>query len=119
MSEIRDHGKAIAAVAAFVLSAIVSSLTDQRVDASEGVQIAIALVTAVGVYLVTDTPRYRWQKTAVAFALAGLNVAASVITDGVTTAEWLNIVIAALGVLMIGVAPARVEDVSNIRAARD
>ena len=80
---------------------------DHRYDAAETVATAIAVVTAVAVYLVPLAPGAPWTKSVVGFLLAGLNVAAVVILDGVIDVpEWLMIVTAALAAVGIQVAPA-------------
>ncbi len=101
------YGKSLAAFAAAVLVVISSAVTDGRITPDEGIQIAIAAATGVVVYIAPNLPRYPWIKLAMAALLAALNLAVSLITDGLTTAEIVNLVIAALGVLMVGGAPAQ------------
>lgn len=80
---------------------------DHKYDAAEAVATAIAVVTAAAVYLVPLAPGVGWTKSAVAFLLAALNVAAVVILDGaIDVPEWLMIVTAALAAIGVKVAPA-------------
>jgi peptidoglycan/LPS O-acetylase OafA/YrhL len=101
-------GKAIVAflyAAAFV--AIPQLSGDGHLDPSEGVTLAIAVVTAAGVYLVPLAPSAKWTKTAVGVLLAALNVAAVVILDHrIDAEEWLMILTSVAGALGITVAPA-------------
>lgn len=101
------YGKAAVAVVGAALVVAYSALTgDQHIDSEEGVQIAIAGTTAVGVYLVPLAPQFRWGKTAVAALLAVLQVLATVILGGLDPNEWIALVLAALTVLGVGAAPA-------------
>lgn len=104
---LKRYGKAIAAVVGAGLTVAYGALNgDQHIDPQEGVQIAIAAATAVGVYLVPLAPQYRWGKTAVAAVLAVLQVLATVILGGLDGSEWIALVLAALTVVGVGVAPA-------------
>ncbi|MCW6003842.1 hypothetical protein K1W54_04495 [Micromonospora sp. CPCC 205371] len=104
---LKKYGKAIVAVIGAALTIAYGALNgDQHIDPEEGVQIAIAGSTAVGVYLVPLVPEYRWAKTAVAAMLAVLQVLATVILGGLDQSEWIALVLAALTVLGVGVAPA-------------
>jgi hypothetical protein len=103
-----QYGKSVVAflyAGAFVLIPQVSG--DGHLDPAEGVTLAIAVVTAAGVYLVPLAPTAKWTKSAVGFLLAGLNVAATVVLDyRIDAAEWLMIATAALGSIGIFLAPA-------------
>lgn len=102
------YGKSVVAflyAVAFVAIPQVSG--DGHLDASEGVTIAIAFVTAAGVYLIPLAPTAKWTKTAVGVLLAALNVAATVILDNrIDAEEWLMIVTAAIAAGGITIAPA-------------
>ncbi|MEO3745021.1 hypothetical protein [Plantactinospora sp. B5E13] len=104
---IRKYGKALAAIAGAALTVAYGALSgDQRIEADEAVQIAIAAATAIGVYLVPLTPQYRWAKTAVAVVLSVLQVLATVILGGLDSNEWIALLLAALTVAGVGAAPA-------------
>ncbi|MFG3709227.1 hypothetical protein ACGF7U_31475 [Micromonospora sp. NPDC047670] len=103
---LRTYGKAWAALAIALLTALAAALTDNRLTAPEGVQIAIAVTTAGGVWLVPIVPQWPWVKTGIAMLLAVLNLAVTLITDGITFAEAVNLALAGLGVLGIAAAPA-------------
>jgi hypothetical protein len=105
LSRWRLYGRAIAAVAIAGLTVLASALTDGHVDPGEGIQIAIQLATAAGVWLVPNLPSATSIKTGLAAMLAVLNLAATFITGGLTSAEVINLVIAGLGVLAIAQAP--------------
>lgn len=104
---LRKYGKSLAALAAAALTAAAAALTDGAFTAQEGVQVAIAVATAAGVWLVPNLPQHPGIKTALAALLAVLNLAVTFIDGGISTAEWVNLALAALGVLGVGFAPAR------------
>jgi hypothetical protein len=103
---LQRFGKAAAAVLVAALTIAASALTDGHVDAGEGVQIAIATATAVSVWYVPLLPGVPAVKTAVAVILAVLNAATAYIVGGLDYGEIVNLVIAGLGVLLVGVSPA-------------
>ena len=101
---IRTYGKSLASLVAAVLVVVASVITD-GITPGEGVQIAVAFTAAVGVYLAPNLPKYTWIKTAVAATLAVLSLVTTYITDGITSAELINLAIAGIGVLVTGAAP--------------
>lgn len=101
------YGKGIvAALYAVAVVAVPQFTGDGRVDAPEGVAIAIAACTAVLTYLVPLMPSAPWTKTAIGAALAGLQVAATVIGSGLDGDDLVLIAAAVLAALGIAVAPA-------------
>lgn len=105
------YGKAVAAVIYAALTAAYQiSAAGGVPDATGWVQIGIAGVTAVGVYLVPLAPSAPWTKTAVAVVLAALQVLVTVVAGGVDTNELLMIAIAVFGALDIRNAPAESAD---------
>ncbi|MGA5298703.1 hypothetical protein ACPCHT_02170 [Nucisporomicrobium flavum] len=108
---VNKYGKAIIGFLYAVAYVIIPLLSgDGRIGRPEWVTVAIAVVTAAGVYLVPLAPDRPWTKSVVAMLLAGLNVAAVVILDErIDAQEWVMIVTAALGAIGITAAPARTE----------
>lgn len=102
------YGKTILAfLYAVATTAVPLYSGDHHIDPSEGVSIAIAFVTAAGVWLFPLAPSATWTKSAAGFLLAGLNVAAVVILDhSIDLEEWMMIGTAALGAIGIKLAPA-------------
>lgn len=102
------YGKSVLAFLYAVATAVVPLASgDHHIDQGEGVSIAIAVVTAATVWLMPLFPSATWTKSAAAFLLAGLNVAAVVILDhSIDLEEWLMIGTAALGAIGIKLAPA-------------
>jgi hypothetical protein len=71
--------------------------------------IAVAVLSAIGVYLVPNLPgSLSWAKTAVAVLLAGAQAAVQVAAaDGITPQGWITVLLAALGVVGVYVVPNR------------
>jgi drug/metabolite transporter (DMT)-like permease len=108
------YGKAAVAILAAILVAVQAATGgDHHVEPDEWVQIAIAAVGAVGVYMVPLTTRYKWTKTAVAFLLAALQTAATVLLGGWEVNDWITVVIAGLGAVGVLIAPATSVDPSG------
>lgn len=102
----RAYGKPIVAVLGAVLLTVYNLLDDNHISAVEWVTIAIALANAILTYLVPLTPEWPWMKTVVNVVLSALNVLVIVIVGGLTQQEILEIVIAVLTPLGVGIAPA-------------
>lgn len=101
------YGKSlVAALTAAVVVAYQALSGDQNIEAAEWVSIAIALVTALGVYVVPMSPYAKWAKTAVAVILAVLQVATTAILGGIGADELLLMFITAVGAAGVYVAPA-------------
>jgi hypothetical protein len=102
------YAKAIVAIVAAVVGVLVAALSDDVVTTYELVGIAIALVTAIGVYGVPNLPTGagRYGKLFVAIVGTALQALAPLILEGqVTTAGWLMVLLAALGAVGVGIVP--------------
>ncbi len=108
------YGKTIAALVIAALTAVQAALSDGHVTTQEGVQIAIAVVTAAGVYLVPAVPRWPWVKTAIGVLLAALNVMTTLIIGGISSGDLVEIALAALTALGVAASPARSESVAPV-----
>lgn len=97
--------KFLAALFFAVLTALSSVFTDGQVTNVEWVQIGIAAATAAGVWIAANVPSMTWAKTAVAVVLAALNFLVTAIDGGLTTAELINLGLAAAGVLAVYFVP--------------
>jgi hypothetical protein len=103
----RRYGRAVVAVLTAAGVLLASALTDGRVDQGEALQVAIQTTTAASVWLAPNLPYSVGIKTGFAAVLAVLNLATSLIVDGLTTGEVVNLVLAGVGVLAVGVAPSQ------------
>lgn len=91
------YAKFFAAVAATVLTAIVTALTgDNTISSTEWVNIAILAVGACTVFTGANVPGARYTKTVLAVLTAVLTVLVSAIVGGITTTEWIQIALAGL-----------------------
>lgn len=105
------YGKSIAAAMVVVVTAVQAALSDSstggRITQIEGVQIAIAVVNACLVYLIPNIPQWPWAKTVLTAGLAVLQLATSLIVDGIGSADLSALIIAALMVLAPAAAPSK------------
>lgn len=88
------------AVAAAVLAAVVTALTgDNRIDASEWVNVVILGSGAAAVFAAPNVPGARYTKLVLAVITAIATAAASVVSDGISITDTLQLAMAALGAL--------------------
>lgn len=102
------YSKAILAIVAAAVTALLAATTDGVVTISELVNVGVAIVTALGVYLIPNLPGQitGYAKAIAAFAGAGLVALVSVLGDGaVTPDEWLQVALAALAGVGVTVVP--------------
>lgn len=102
------YAKAVVGILTATLLVVATAVTDNRVEDFEIVGIALALVTAVGVYLIPNLASGvgHWAKMIVALLGTGLQALLPFVTDGeVTLAAWLMVVVAALGAVGVGIVP--------------
>lgn len=102
----QKYGKSITAALLAAATAVVAGITQEHVNPAEWIRIAIAVVTALTVYLAPVTTDYRWIKTVLAVVLAALNVLVALILDGLQPSDWMAVLLAAATALGVGVAPA-------------
>lgn len=101
-----NYGKAIMAVIAAVLAALAAALSgDNRVDATEWVNVVILAAGAAAVFAAPNVPGARYTKVILAVITAMAAVAASVITDGISLTDWLQLALAGLGAIGVYSAP--------------
>lgn len=100
-------GKAVIAFFYAVAVVAVPLFGNNHVPSStEWVQIAIAVVTAAGVYVAPLVPGATWTKTALGAMLAGLQVLVTAIDGGMDGNDWLTVAFAVASALGIYLAPA-------------
>ena len=93
--------KFAAQVAATALAAIVAGLVDDSLDFGEWLNVGVMALGAVGVLGAGNLPSgvWRYTKAIVAAASAVLVLWQSLATDGMTSSEWAQLALAALGAL--------------------
>lgn len=104
-----EKGKAIIAWIYAIAVAVVPFLDGHGREPSpaEGVQIAIAVVTAFAVHMAPIISQATWIKSAIGALLAGLQILVTVIVDGVQGNDILMIAFAVASALGIVLAPAK------------
>jgi hypothetical protein len=108
----RENLKALLMLLAAVLAAVLPYLTvTDHLGLSEWINVAILVAGAVHVYNAANLPGYRYAKT-IASVVATVGVLLlTVVTDGISATEWIQVVLALL-------APAGVASVRNAGTRR-
>jgi hypothetical protein len=109
------YAKAVFAVLGAVLVVVSSALTDNIVNLDERVAIAVALVNAVTTYVIPNLSSgvARHAKSIAAGLLAVLAGLTGWMVDGMSYADWVNLVIAFATAAGIFLAPAPKHAASN------
>jgi len=106
MNNIGHYGKSVTYIALAAITFLATALSDSILSTEEILNLAVVVLGAIAVYAIPNLPEgfAKYAKTGVAFLTAGVIAGLSVWTDGVTTTEWLQIIIAsftAVGVFII------------------
>lgn len=102
------YAKAIVGLITAVLAVVIVAFQDNVVTTLELANIGVAFLTAFGIYAI---PNFRqdigaWAKMIVAFAGTGLQALVPLLAEGhLTTANWLMVLLAAIGALAVGIVP--------------
>lgn len=101
------YAKVALYIAAAAVAAIVAALTDDVVSSTDLVLVGLAVLGAVGVYLVPNLPEgaRRYAKGGVAVLVAAGDALVVLVVDGVTLSEWLLVVLAGLAAVGVVVVP--------------
>jgi len=104
---ITHYAKSLLYIALAVVGVLVTALTDDLITVDELVNIGIIGVGAIVTYLVPNLPESvgRYAKVIVTFVIAALVALQSLLPDGVTTTEWLQIAVAAFAGIGVYVTP--------------
>jgi hypothetical protein len=103
-----NYLKSGAAVAAAVLAAVVAALTgDNAIDASEWANVVILGCGAAAVFAAPNVPGARYTKLILAVITAMATAAVSLVSDGISLTDALQIASAALGALGVYQLPNR------------
>jgi hypothetical protein len=89
------YAKSIGMVLMTVVSAIVAALTDNHITTAEWINVALLGFAAAQVFTAPNIPGAKYTKTILAVLTAGLTALVSFLTNGVSTAEWLQVLVAA------------------------
>lgn len=99
------YAKFIAATIATVLSAIVAAATDSVITADEWVNVAILGVGSLAVFSAPNVPGASTTKAVIAVLTGVLTLLVSLISDGLTTPEVLQLIVAGLGAIGVYAVP--------------
>lgn len=109
---ISAYAKSIVMVIAAGLTVLVASISDGKITPVEYINIAIAIVTAVGVYFFKNSETGIGSRTKAIIAVVGaaLAAAATAISGAtgwgdVTASTWIAVLIAILGVVITAIVP--------------
>lgn len=105
--------KLIASVIGAGLAAAVAAFTDNDITNVEKINIAIAVVTAASVFTAPNVPGAMYTKSILAVLGAVLVFLTSAITDGVNTAEWLQVGVIALTALGVYAVPNSTDEIRS------
>lgn len=102
------YSKAIVAILTAAVTVLVAALTDGLVTTVETVNVAVAILTAVSVYLVPNLPAGigQYAKLGVAILGTALQALVDVLATGSLTSQGILVVLlAALGAVSVGIIP--------------
>lgn len=103
------YAKAIVAILFAVLTVFITALSDSVLDPVDLVNVGIAFLSAILVYVVPniqDQTVGTYAKVIIAFLGTALQaILPFVITGDVTTQQWLIVLLSAIGALGVGVIP--------------
>lgn len=102
----RNWKKSLGAVVATIASALVAALSgDNALSSPEILNIVVIALAAVSATVIPelDAGIAQFAKPIVLASSAAATLAVNLIADGITTGEWLQLLVAALGA--VGIAP--------------
>lgn len=104
---ITTYAKSIVYIALTAVMFLVTALSDDALSVEELLNLAVAVVGAIVVYLVPNFPSTvgRYAKTIATAVTAGILLAISFLTDGISLVEWMQIGIAALAAVGVYIVP--------------
>ena len=104
---VRKYGKSFVAVGAALVGAAGAALTgDGHINPGEWLNIVILTCGAAAVFAAPNVPGARYTKLVLAIITAAATAAASLVVDGISMTDLIQIVTAALGAAGVHAAPA-------------
>jgi predicted MFS family arabinose efflux permease len=95
----------LGAIVMSVFTSIQEAMNDSRIDSQEWVLVALGIFMAFNVWATANLPQYEKMKTYVSAAIVVLGALHTFIVGGVSTQEWVNLIILALSALGVAVTP--------------
>jgi hypothetical protein len=117
----KQYSKLFAQVAGTILAALLPLVTLGHITPTQWVNVAIIAVGACAVFAGPNVPGARYTKVVLSALAAALTVLTSAIIGGISTGEWIQIVLAILSTLGVysvnNVAPALGEEPAGAPAS--
>lgn len=101
------YAKSLLAVLVTAITAIVAAMTDNVISDVEWINVGIAATGAAAVFAAPNVPGAKYTKGILAILAAVLTFFVSAVTDGVSTAEWLQALVIAAGAVGVIAVPNR------------
>lgn len=104
---LKQYSKALIYIALAAVAFLVTAVSDNQLTIEETLNLAVIVLGAVGVYLVPNLASGvgAYAKSGVAFLTAAIVALLSFLTDGVTLAEWLQVLLAAFAGIGVYIVP--------------
>lgn len=104
---ITTYAKSIVYIALTAVMFLITALTDDTLTVEEILNLAVAVIGAVVVYAVPNFSSTvgRYAKTIATAVTAGILLAISFLTDGISLVEWMQIGVAALAAIGVYIVP--------------
>jgi hypothetical protein len=119
MSFVQKYGRALVAVATFIVAWATAAWTDGHIGADECQLLVAAGANAVIVYVAPHYPGAHWIKPAASAVLTAGAFLIANLSNGISTYEWAQLAILVLGTLGVVVTPSRsAPELSPVAAVR-
>ncbi len=104
---ITKYAKSIVYIALTAVMFLITALSDDALSVEELLNLAVAVIGAVVVYAVPNFPSTvgRYAKTIATALTAGILLAISFLTDGISLTEWMQIGVASLAAIGVFIVP--------------
>jgi len=99
------YAKSLLAVLVTAISAVVAAMTDGVISNVEWINVGIAAAGAAAVFAAPNVPGAKYTKGVLAIIMAVLTFFVSAVTDGVSSAEWLQALVIAAGAVGVIAVP--------------
>lgn len=96
-----------------ILTTIQQVNADNTITASEWVMVGLQALMAFNVWATANLPQYEKMKTYVAAAIVVVQLLVGFITDGLSTNEIINLIVAGLAALGVALTPQPITTVIN------
>jgi hypothetical protein len=99
------YAKSLLAVIVTAITAIVAAMTDNVITDVEWINVGLAAAGAAAVFAAPNVPGAKYTKGILAVIVAVLTFFVGAVTDGISTAEWLQVLVIAAGAIGVIAVP--------------